>query len=116
MLLQLVLLSSAASAQFEQLRDYTTPLKKLTPAEYPSFADDYDLQGMEAVIQKQLQRFQNKNLSGKITMGGHQYPLRLAKNSLTVFLQLTRDFQACIESTPKPACYATLNREVQTRF
>lgn len=116
MLLSLVLLATSAFAQFEELRDYSTPLRKLSPAEYPQFIDDQDMQGMESALQKQLTRFQSRNLTGKINMGGHRYPARLAKESLQVFLQLVGNFNSCVRTQPKFACQVQLNLEVQNRF
>jgi len=116
LLLQLALVASNAFAQMEPLRDYVFPLKKLNANEIPVFTDDDNLRDLETAIQRQLVRYQTRDLSGKITMGGHKYPQKLAKDSLVVFLQLVRGFNACATNTPLSLCYQNLNAEIRNRF
>lgn len=116
LILPLVLAASQAFAQFEPLRDYNFPLKKVPVAEYPVFSDDLDMRDLETAINRQLVRYQSRDMSGKINMGGHRYPQRLAKESLVVFLQLVRNFNACAANTPLTLCYQTLNAEIRNRF
>jgi membrane-bound lytic murein transglycosylase A len=118
MLLALVFLfGSHAHAQFEvDATNYTTPLKKMAPAEYPRFSDDLDLADLEIAIHRQLVRFQSKSLTGTINMGGHKYPLKLAKDSLDVFMQLVTNFKSCATIKPKNVCYDQLNAEIVARF
>ena len=113
----LFLLNQQAHAQFEvDATNYTTPLKQLTPAEYPHFNDDLDLADIELAIQRQLVRFQSKSLVGTVTMGTHKYPLKLAKDSLDVFLQLVANFKSCAANKPKNVCYDQLNAEIVNRY
>ncbi len=113
----LFVLNSFAHAQLEiDATNYTTPLKQIAPAEYPRFSDDLDLADIETAIQRQLVRFQSKSLVGTITMGGHKYPLKLAKTSLDVFMQLVANFKSCVTVKPKNACYNILNAEIVGRF
>lgn len=113
----LFVLNSPAFAQVEvDPANYTTPLKRVAAADYPRFSDDLDLADIEDAINRQLIRFQSKSLSGTINMGGHNYPLKLAKDSLDVFLQLVANFKACVTAQPKNVCYDRLNLEIVNRF
>lgn len=114
--LHLAFAASVSFAQFEPLRDYTFPLKKLSASEIPVFSDDDNLRDLETAIQRQLVRYQTRDLSGKIVMGGHRYPQRLAKESLQVFLQLVRNFNTCSTNTPLSLCFDKLNLEIRNRF
>ncbi|MGZ3721455.1 MAG: MltA domain-containing protein, partial [Bdellovibrionales bacterium] len=96
--------------------NYTTPTKKLSVAEFPMFSDDLGLQGFELAANRQLDRFQNKDLTGTIALGGVNYPLTKARSSLEVFLQLTGAFKACKKTTPAAQCLAALNDQVRQRF
>lgn len=116
MILHLLLAASAAFAKPGPFKDYTTPTKRLPLTEYPRFVDDYDLTDMETAIQRQLVRFKTKDLRGKIELGGKNYPLTLAKESLIVFLQLVQNFKVCTGSALKSACYDNLNNEIRARF
>lgn len=103
-------------AQVEPLRDYTFPLKKVSLSDYPVFTDDQDLKDMETAIIRQLKRYDSRDMSGKIVMGGHGYPQRRAKESLQVFLSLIRSFESCKGSSPVSHCYSELNREIRDKY
>ncbi len=114
--LHLAFAASVSFAQFEPLKDFNFPLKKLSASEIPVFNDDDNLRDLETAIQRQLVRYQTRDLSGKIMMGGHRYPQRLAKESLQVFLQLVRNFNTCSTNTPVSLCFERLNVEIRNRF
>ena len=125
MVLQFILLSFTAFAQapahfgaerVEAMRDYVFPVKKLPIADYPNFSDDYDLRDLETAIQRQLVRYQSRDLSGKITLGGVRYSQRRVKDSLVAFLQLVNGFKTCQTNTPISLCYQNLNDEIRRRF
>ncbi len=115
-LLQLIFVASNSFAQIEPRRDYAFPLKKLAAQEIPVFTDDDNMRDLELAITRQLKRYQTRDLSGKINMGGHRYPQKLAKESLIVFLQLVKSFNVCGTNTPITLCYESLNAEIRNRF
>jgi membrane-bound lytic murein transglycosylase A len=100
----------------EEARDFTTPTRLMNQGEWPLFDDDLDFRDMELAIQRQLKRFSEKGLKGRIKLGGKYYPQRLAVESLQVFLQLVKNYQACVAGWPRAMCVQDLNREMRARF
>lgn len=108
--------SIAVQADVEAMRDYSTPTRKLKLSEYPVFSDDQALVGMQTALSRQLDRFSQKDLSGRITLGGRAYPLRLARLSLKRFQQLTADFKACLPRAGSVTCLERFNAMIRRDF
>ncbi len=115
LLYTVVLLATTALAQIEPERDYTST-QKFAGVRNPRLYGRSQPERSRNRHSRQLVRYQSRNLSGKITMGGKVYPQRLAKESLLVFQQLVRNFKACTESQPLYILYQTLNAEIRNRF
>lgn len=109
-------LGAAAQDLQVEARNYTTPTRKMKPAEYPTFDDDYDFRDLEIAIGRQLRRFANKDLTGTIRLGGRRYPLAKAARSLQAFRQLIKSFEVCAQNQPKPICYDSFNASVRDQF
>lgn len=117
MVLALLAISATyAHANVESLRDYSTPTRKLKAAEYPVFSDDRDLEGIQTALSRQLTRFAQKDLAGRITLGGRAYPLQLAPATLKRFQRLVRDFVHCVPAHGKPICFRRLNATIRRDF
>lgn len=97
-------------------RVYKTPTRQVKEAEYPVFADDYDLRGMQLAILRQLKRFNSKSLVGHIEMGGKSYPLVKVQDSLKVFNGLIEEFNRCVGNNLKERCYQDLNDAIKKQF
>lgn len=95
---------------------YTTPTKKLAVADFPTFSDDQALDGFELAAKRQLDHFANRSLNGTIALGGTKYPLKKAKASLEVFLQLVGIFKACKKNSATAKCFADLNDSIKQKF
>lgn len=101
----------------EVQRDYTTPLKLMPLAKYPRFDDDYDFRGMKLAIERQLKRYEKKNLTGKIKMGAKTYPLTQARKSLITFRTMVEEFLACkVREATTERCYNAFNTQVREKF
>ena len=116
--LNVALLIASADAQLhlEKARDYTTPTRLLNVDEYPRFADDQQLVGMDTAIQRQLKRFQSKNLQGRISLGGKYYPLQHAVKSLETFRSLVAEFKICVSQEPMETCLEKFNLHLKKSF
>jgi membrane-bound lytic murein transglycosylase A len=110
-LLFLFIFSSSAEA-----RNYVTPTRQLSVAEFPKFGDDYDFNDMEMAIKHQLTRFKDKSLKGTIRLGKKHYPLSLAEAGLKKFQSLMFEFKSCAELKTKDACYERFNQELKHKF
>lgn len=97
-------------------RTYKTPTKKLKAASFPAFADDLDFRGLKLALRRQIKRFESKNLTGKIVMGGVTYPLTKVRDSVVVFDQVLDQFFSCSAARPKDVCYREFNQAIRARF
>lgn len=97
-------------------RDFVTPTRKLSIDEYPYFSDDKQLAGMEDAIERQLKRFQTKDLTGRISLGGKFYPLKRTVSSLKVFKSFIQEHKDCVQQKPESLCLKTFNENVKKHF
>lgn len=95
---------------------YKTPTKILSADKIPTFADDYDFDGMKLAISRQLVRLEKKNLTGTIQLGTKIYPLSKVKTSLHTFNSLIDRFLQCKASGPVNRCYNDFNTSMRARF
>ncbi len=92
-----------------------TPTEKVPNSQWPFFTDDLNFVGLKTVLTRQLNRFKTVNLNGTIQYGADQYPLTKVRDSLSRFLAIVEQYQAC-----SPAggvkCIEWVNRELRRRF
>jgi membrane-bound lytic murein transglycosylase A len=95
----------------------TTPTRRLDEAEYPDFTDDLDFENMELALERQLLRFQQRNLDGEILFGTDRYPLQHVADSLARFLVHVRSIQNCLRrGKPRNVCYGDFANAVKLEF
>lgn len=75
-----------------------------------------DLEGFKLAADRQLDLWVRKGLSGTISLGGADYPVTKARDSLEFFLQMIDDFKACRQSRPSSDCFAYFNQSVRASF
>ncbi len=97
--------------------DYQTPTRKLNREEYPFFEDDLDLQGLELVLRRQLERFRKRNLKGTITFGTDRYPLTQVRDTLLRFQELVDRAMDCRRDEDQKAdCMSEFRDQVMRGF
>ncbi|MGE0763609.1 MAG: MltA domain-containing protein [Bdellovibrionales bacterium] len=98
--------------------DFVTPTARVSIAEYPDFNDDLDFEGVELVLQRQLERYKERSMIGSITFGQDRYPLIRVKESLIRFGELVRAAKQCTQSgkKSKEKCWADFRGQLHEQF
>lgn len=99
-----------------KLVNYTTPTVLLAESEYPDFVDDLDFLEMKIALNRQLKRFQRKNLNGTIILGGQSYPLAKIKDTLVEFGLLVDQFLQCKDKIENLDCVDKFNQQIRQNF
>ncbi|MEZ4870751.1 MAG: MltA domain-containing protein [Bdellovibrionales bacterium] len=102
----------------EKRHDYQTPTKRLEIKEYPQFADDLDFENIELAITRQIRRYNQKNLSGYVEMGGERIPQTQFRETLIHFLNVAKEYQNCLSKNLKQneICKQRLNETIAKDF
>ncbi|MCB9026272.1 MAG: MltA domain-containing protein [Bdellovibrionaceae bacterium] len=96
---------------------FTTPTELVPVEEWPKLKDDIDFSNMELAIDRQLERFKQKNLKNTvIQMGQDKYPAQKIEISLRLFKTIIQNYFACLNSVPPKNCIQTFNVKVKTYF
>ncbi len=109
---------ASVDPSFSPKATYVTPTRLVPVSQWPRLADDLDFEGLGLAVQRQLERYKSKNLSGTIKLGGQVYPLKAVPESLSRFLEISEDYQVCMAGgkiKPK-SCEDRLNQTVQREF
>jgi membrane-bound lytic murein transglycosylase A len=93
-----------------------TPTRALAANEYPTFHDDYSFKGMKTAIDRQIKRFDQKDMSGTIKLGSKVYPLTKMKSTLLTFRKLIDTFEHCKTIDLEANCFRDINHSIKTRF
>lgn len=95
---------------------YVTPTEKISPSQWPALIDDLDLSEMEIAIERQLKRYEQKDLSGTIKFGNDVYSLKQAPKSLKRFMEIAKDYKSCMATNTKSSCQADFEATVKADF
>lgn len=112
---------SVSATEFTDLEasgrnNYVTPTRKVDLKEWPRLVDDLDFKDMEVAIDRQLVRYQQKDLSGTIQFGNQRYPLTKAVESLKRFRRHALDYQKCVAKSNKTTCASSFQNVMQKEF
>jgi membrane-bound lytic murein transglycosylase A len=110
-----VLILAPLLAQADRPVRFETPTKKIIQSEWPLLTDDLDFEGLDIAIDRQLKRYRQIDLSGKIILGGDAYNLTIVKKSLQKLLSLVGSYKKCRVSS-SAGCIEKFNYELQQRF
>jgi membrane-bound lytic murein transglycosylase A len=81
-----------------------TPTKRLLLSEYPQFADDLDFKNIDLAIDRQISRFEDRDLSGRIQYGEDQYPETQLLETLREFQKDAQAFRVCLLRKSRDNC------------
>lgn len=99
---------------------YNTPTKKVALSEWPALSDDLDFQDLKLALQRQLERFNTKDLSGTIQLGDEVYPMIHMRASLEKFLLVTESTKGCLKkaasTNERDLCYRRFQTSVMDNF
>ncbi|MCM2348527.1 MAG: MltA domain-containing protein [Bacteriovoracaceae bacterium] len=81
-----------------------------------SFVDDLSLENLDLAIERQLQSYANRRLTGTIKFGSKEYPKTVLKDSLILLRTLAGQTRQCLKSNPQAVCLNAFNQEVNAKF
>ena len=104
------LLTGSAAAQLQ-----TTPTRAVTtPVE---FSDDMDLANLELALDRQLENFNARPMTGRIRYGSKVYPRLILKDSASEMRRIVRETRACLSgSIDALQCWSVFNATINSRF
>ncbi|MEO0335042.1 MAG: MltA domain-containing protein [Pseudomonadota bacterium] len=95
---------SMASAAYAHHTVLTTPTKRLPTSQYPQFADDMDFENMDLAIDRQIVRFEQRSLSGRVRYGRDVYPERRLLETIREFQIDTQAYRVCLVRKSRESC------------
>lgn len=92
-----------------------TPTKAVTtPIE---FADDMDLENLELALDRQIENFKARSLTGKIRYGSKIYPHSILKDSAEDMRRIVRETRTClIAAVDQGQCWKSFNNTINSHF
>lgn len=109
MLLPLILFSTSLLAARE-----ITPTVRVN--ESIQFADDLNFKNINKAVERQLQAYSRRGLSGEIRFGSKVYPKSALKDSLNLLKAVVADFENCTKTNARTACLQQFNKDVNAKF
>lgn len=103
----------------EKTHNYVTPTEKLNTVNWPEIDDDLDFENLDLAIDRQLAHFGAHPPDGVLRLGGDQYPLSWAVNSLEQMKELAKQARDCLSQNSKKnhaACMATFSAKLKDKF
>jgi membrane-bound lytic murein transglycosylase A len=79
-----------------QARDMNIPAKRVDASEVGKMIDDGDSALMIKAIDRQLDAFRRRKLSGTLDIGGDQFPMQALKSTALHFKSLWTNYQLCL--------------------
>ena len=95
---------------------YYIEAKKLAAHEQPEFYDDLDFEHLQTALQRQLARFQQRSMRGRIVLGDHTYPIQHIQKSLKKLQHLLQYNQNCRKTSSYTECADEFNLQMQSMF
>lgn len=105
-----------ADSAVVETTEYRTPTRRLSDGEVPDLQDDLTLAGLDEVIKRQLDRFDQIRLTGFIWFGGDRFPLKAVRDSLRTFRNLLREAHFCMGTKEEINCLSEFERKVKAKF
>lgn len=121
LLVSSLFVSTVSATEFTDLEasgrnNFVTPTRKVDLKEWPRLVDDLDFKDVEVAIDRQLERYKEKDLNGTIQFGSDKYSLTKAVNSLKRFKVHALDYKKCIAKSNKTTCASTFQNAMQREF
>lgn len=97
---------------------FVTPTHEVTIQEWPRIEDDIEFEGIELAIERQIRRFNQKDLNHQsIKLGNRVFPADKALESLVVFRSVVAQYKKCLGTNSlKSTCQNKLNQNLKTKF
>lgn len=112
--------SPAFNQMIDELDNIVTPTKKLSLKQYPEFTDDMAFENMLLAIDRQIARFQQRDLSKNIQYGNDVYKQSILLKTMEHFKGLVINAQSCLRQSRSQdqmrACFNTLNSEIKSQY
>lgn len=112
--------NKVAADRFESYQakknQYITPTEKVPLEDWPVLVDDLSFSFMQTAIERQLARYSEINLNGRIRLGNENYPLAWAEKSLIVFRELIHQFSSCRTKNKNDICQSLFESQIRQRF
>lgn len=91
------------------------PLQKASPEQIPVLNDDLEFAELQTAIERQINRFNKKDLSGSIFLGADKFSMQSVKKSLERLDQLLIIYFVC-QARGKANCLTQFRNEVRSEF
>lgn len=93
-----------------------TPTRRVPIEGYPEFIDDLQFDMMEVALNRQIARFEEKDLTGSVTLGRDTYTENDMLLSLREFRRIVRRFISCRENSLKLVSNARCQQQFRADF
>ncbi len=108
------------SQKADQLKTIVTPTRRLNSSQVPEFLDDMDFKNMLLAIDRQIKRFQERDLSKNIRFGTDTYKQEVLLDTIIEFRALTVSMLSCLKSATisfqRQECFQELNAQIRSKF